>query len=96
MTAYLPSIVMLIAGVIFLLPISYSRPGWLLPDDPRRLVASLPAGPGWLHEIKRDGFRIVALKQGALVKVWSRRAADFTDRFSRIAEAVLGLRARRR
>jgi ATP-dependent DNA ligase len=31
------------------------------------------------------------LKQGAHVKVWSRRAADFTDRFSRIAEAVRGL-----
>jgi ATP-dependent DNA ligase len=31
------------------------------------------AGPGWLHEVKHDGFRIVALKQGAHVKVWSRR-----------------------
>jgi hypothetical protein len=31
------------------------------------------------------------LKQGALVKVWSRRAADFTDRFQRIAEAVRAL-----
>jgi bifunctional non-homologous end joining protein LigD len=33
------------------------------------------------------------LKQGALVKVWSRRAADFTARFARIAEAVRGLSA---
>jgi bifunctional non-homologous end joining protein LigD len=31
------------------------------------------------------------LKQGALVKVWSRRGADFTDRFPAIAEAVHGL-----
>jgi ATP-dependent DNA ligase len=23
-----------------------------------------PAGPGWLHEIKHDGFRILALKAG--------------------------------
>jgi bifunctional non-homologous end joining protein LigD len=57
-------------------------------DDKREAEA---AEAGWLHEIKHDGFRIVALKQGALVKVWSRRVADFTDRFSRIAEAVRGL-----
>jgi hypothetical protein len=28
------------------------------------LVARPPVGPGWLHEIKHDGFRIVTLKQG--------------------------------
>jgi bifunctional non-homologous end joining protein LigD len=67
-------------------------PGFIRPCEPT-LVHHPPAGPGWLHEVKPDGFRIVALKQGALVKVWSRRAADFTDRFQRIAEAVRGLNA---
>jgi bifunctional non-homologous end joining protein LigD len=46
--------------------------------------------------VARDQTRrlpLVALKQGALVKVWSRRAADFTDRFSRLADAVHGLPA---
>ena len=52
-----------------------------------------PAGVGWLHEIKHDGFRILARKQGDRVLLWSRRGADFTDRFSRIAEAVRGLPA---
>ena len=52
-----------------------------------------PAGAGWLHEIKHDGFRILAWKQGERVQVWSRRGADFTGRFSRIAEAVRGLSA---
>ena len=52
-----------------------------------------PAGPGWLHEIKHDGFRIVAWKQGERVTVWSRRGADFTGRFSRIADAVRSLSA---
>jgi bifunctional non-homologous end joining protein LigD len=64
--------------------------GFIRPCEPA-LVDRPPAGSGWLHEVKHDGFRIVALKQGALVKVWSRRAADFTDRFARIAEAVRGL-----
>jgi bifunctional non-homologous end joining protein LigD len=55
------------------------------------LVDRPPAGPGWLHEIKHDGFRILALKQGGRVQVWSRRGADFTYRFPAIAEAVRGL-----
>jgi bifunctional non-homologous end joining protein LigD len=41
--------------------------------------------------VKHDGFRILAWKQGERVKVWSRRGADFTDRFQRIADAVRGL-----
>ena len=52
------------------------------------LVANPPAGPGWLHEVKHDGFRILARKQGERVEVWSRRGALFRDRFPRIAEAV--------
>jgi bifunctional non-homologous end joining protein LigD len=30
-------------------------------------AAKPPAGAGWLHEIKHDGFRIIARKTGALV-----------------------------
>ena len=67
-------------------------PGFIRPCEPA-LVAYPPAGPGWLHEIKHDGFRILAWKRGERVLVWSRRGADFTDRFSRIAEAVRGLSA---
>jgi bifunctional non-homologous end joining protein LigD len=65
-------------------------PGFIRPCEPA-LVDRPPAGPGWLHEIKHDGFRILAWKQGERVSVWSRRGADFTDRFARIADAVRGL-----
>ena len=34
-------------------------------------------GPGWLHEVNHDGFRILALKQDERVTVWSRRGADY-------------------
>jgi bifunctional non-homologous end joining protein LigD len=61
--------------------------GFIQPCQPT-LVANPPAGPGWLHEIKHDGFRILARKQGERVEVWSRRCALFNDRFPRIAEAV--------
>jgi bifunctional non-homologous end joining protein LigD len=45
--------------------------------------------------VKHDGFRILARKLGERANVWSRRGADFTDRFSAIAEAVRGLKADR-
>jgi bifunctional non-homologous end joining protein LigD len=67
-------------------------PGFIRPCEPV-LVDRPPAGPGWLHEIKHDGFRILALKQGERVQIWSRRGADFTGRFTRIADAVRGLSA---
>jgi len=57
------------------------------------LVDRPPAGSGWFHEVKDGGFRVLARKQRERVLLWSRRGADFTDRFSRIAEAVRGLNA---
>ena len=52
-----------------------------------------PSRPGWLHEIKHDGYRILARKQGQRVTLWSRRGTDFADRLRRIAEAVRSLPA---
>jgi bifunctional non-homologous end joining protein LigD len=31
-----------------------------------------PSGPLWLHEIKHDGFRVVARKDGDRVRLYSR------------------------
>jgi bifunctional non-homologous end joining protein LigD len=61
--------------------------GFIQPCQPT-LVANPPAGSGWLREVKHDGFRILARKQGERVEVWSRRGALFNDRFPRIAEAM--------
>jgi ATP-dependent DNA ligase len=36
-------------------------------------------------------FRVLALKEGERVKVWSRPGADFANQFATIAEAVRGL-----
>ena len=66
--------------------------GFIQPCRPT-LIAAPPVGPGWLHEVKHDGFRILARKQGERVDVWTRRGALFNDRFPRIAEAVRALPA---
>jgi bifunctional non-homologous end joining protein LigD len=64
--------------------------GFVRPCEPA-LVERPAAGSRWLHEVKHDGFRILARKLGERANVWSRRGADFTDRFPAIAEAVRGL-----
>ena len=36
-----------------------------------------PSGPGWLHEIKHDGFRILARKDAAGVRLFTRLLGCF-------------------
>jgi ATP-dependent DNA ligase len=52
-----------------------------------------PSGPGWLHEIKHDGFRIMARRDAAGVRLITRNGNDFTARFPLAVEAVTKLPA---
>jgi bifunctional non-homologous end joining protein LigD len=52
-----------------------------------------PSGPGWIHEIKHDGFRILARRDGAGVRLFTRNGHDFTPRFPLAAAAVAALPA---
>jgi bifunctional non-homologous end joining protein LigD len=47
-----------------------------------------PSGPGWLHEIKHDGFRIMARRNGVGVQLITRAGNDFSYRFPFIAMAI--------
>src|SRR5215813_15161320 len=47
-----------------------------------------PSGPGWIHEIKHDGFRILARRDSAGVRLITRAGNDFSSRFPFIAMAV--------
>jgi bifunctional non-homologous end joining protein LigD len=53
----------------------------------------VPAGPNWLHEVKYDGYRIVARKAGEEITLFSRSGLDWTVRFPAIAKALLTLPA---
>ena len=48
----------------------------------------VPAGDGWLHEVKFDGYRVQAHKVGSRVVIYSRNGHDFTQRFPSIAELL--------
>jgi bifunctional non-homologous end joining protein LigD len=53
-----------------------------------------PNGPDWLHEIKHDGFRILARRDAAGVRLHTRNGNDFTKRFPLVVAAVMALPAR--
>jgi hypothetical protein len=53
-----------------------------------------PNGPGWLHEIKHDGFRIVAQKEADKVRLLTRNGYDFTERYPLIVDAIRSVPAK--
>jgi bifunctional non-homologous end joining protein LigD len=67
--------------------------GFIAPCLPTK-TDKLPSGDLWLHEIKHDGFRIIARKDGERVRLYSRPGNDFTRRFPLIVETLARLRSR--
>jgi bifunctional non-homologous end joining protein LigD len=55
---------------------------------------SPPSGPEWIHEIKHDGYRLMARRDGAGVRLLTRNGYDWTDRFPLVAAAVNLLKLR--
>jgi bifunctional non-homologous end joining protein LigD len=51
----------------------------------------VPHGDRWLHEVKYDGYRIIARKSGKEVALFSRSGLDWTVRFPAIAKALQSL-----
>jgi bifunctional non-homologous end joining protein LigD len=50
-----------------------------------------PTGPDWVHEIKHDGFRVMARRDGKKVRLISRKGKDLTYRFPLVVQAVAAL-----
>ena len=70
-----------------------SLPAGFIPPCLPTGAKNPPPGKDWLHEIKHDGFRVIARKVGERVKLYSRPGNDLTRRFPLIVEAVTKLRA---
>jgi bifunctional non-homologous end joining protein LigD len=47
----------------------------------------MPNGPGWLHEIKYDGYRMLLVRDQDRVRLISRGRHDWADRFPPIVAA---------
>jgi hypothetical protein len=58
---------------------------------------ALPRDPKWLcmgHEIKHDGYRLIARRHGGRVRLYTRRGYDWSGKYLRIVEALRSLRIR--
>src|SRR5271157_5212161 len=75
------------------LPSSTLPAGFIAPCLPTSAPRP-PSGEVWLHEIKHDGFRVIARKDSDRVRLYSRPGNDLTKRFPLIVESLAGLRAR--
>jgi bifunctional non-homologous end joining protein LigD len=69
-----------------------SPPAWIKPQL-AKLVSETPDGPGWLHEIKFDGYRMHARLDAGRVQILTRRGNDWTEKYPAIAKAIAGLPA---
>jgi bifunctional non-homologous end joining protein LigD len=71
-----------------LIPVGFIEP--CLPSPTKKP----PSGPGWIHEIKHDGFRIMAHRDVRGVRLLTRNGNDFTERFPAIADAMGALKVK--
>jgi bifunctional non-homologous end joining protein LigD len=53
-----------------------------------------PSGGNWIHEIKHDGYRLMARRDSVGIRLITRRGNDWTSRFPLIVEAVNHLKVR--
>jgi bifunctional non-homologous end joining protein LigD len=66
------------------------RPGTIEPCIPTR-AEKPPVGPQWIHEIKHDGYRLIARKRDDRVRLFTRNGFDWTERYPLIRAAVVAL-----
>src|SRR5262245_33744144 len=67
--------------------------GFIVPARP--IMASRPpTGADWIHEIKRDGYRLIVRRDGPRVRMYSRNGYDLTAKLSAIAAAAERIKAK--
>jgi bifunctional non-homologous end joining protein LigD len=65
-------------------------PGFVAPQL-CELVDKPPAGPGFVHEIKFDGYRMQLRVERGKARLFTRKGLDWTNRFAAIGEAAKAL-----
>jgi bifunctional non-homologous end joining protein LigD len=67
------------------------RPPKFRPLQLATLVDAVPAGNGWFHEIKYDGYRAEIAASGSEVRVYTRNGLDWTDKFAPLVRQIAAL-----
>ena len=58
------------------------------------LVDSVPAGNGWFHEMKYDGYRLLIAIGGGEARAYTRSGLDWSERFAPLLEEAAKLKVR--
>jgi ATP dependent DNA ligase domain len=75
------------------MPATVAPPRFIEPQL-SKIAEKAPAGDGWAHEIKFDGYRLAARIVGKKARLLTRRGADWTGRYPSIAAALEKLPAK--
>jgi bifunctional non-homologous end joining protein LigD len=67
-------------------------PGFIEPALATTTEA-VPSGQRWVHEIKFDGYRVQVHLRNAVLKIFTRRGHDWTDRFRKVAVDAWNVKA---
>lgn len=67
------------------------RPPAFKPPQLATLVDSVPSGPGWIHEVKYDGYRALIATGGGTARAYTRTGLDWSDKFGEIVDAIAAL-----
>ncbi|MCP4380111.1 MAG: DNA ligase D [Hyphomicrobiales bacterium] len=71
-----------------------ARPPKFVAPQLATLAEIPPTGDDWLHEIKYDGYRVIAAIGGGEAAVYTRRGLDWTDRFRQLVRPLIDLPCR--
>lgn len=67
------------------------KPPAFMSPQLAQLADAPPEGDGWLHEIKFDGYRIIAVVQDGKASLYTRNGKDWTHKYGRVADSVQAL-----
>src|SRR3954452_11471830 len=59
-----------------------------IEPDPPSPADRPPSGTHWIHEIKHDGYRLMARRDSVGIRLITRRGNDWSDRFALVVESV--------
>jgi len=69
---------------------SQEKPTFIKPQL-ARVASSVPAGKAWWHELKFDGYRLIAVKKRGKVALYTRSELDWTEKFGYLADHLVAL-----
>jgi bifunctional non-homologous end joining protein LigD len=71
-----------------------SRPGLPIAIAHPTAARQPPTGAGWLHEIKLDGYRLLAQRHGIGGRLLTRNGHDWSERYPAVLKALMALMVR--